>query len=380
MRQIWEMQFASSGPEALATLAKTPFDVVVSDMRMPGIDGARLLDEVMLRHPQIVRIILSGQSSEDAIIRCVEQAHIFLSKPCDPDSLKSVIERACSFQDLLAEPNLRHLVSQMRTLPSIPSMYRALSLEIRSPEPSLQKISQIICRDPSIATKILQLVNSAFFGVYQRVTSIERAVTLLGLKTIESLVLSTKIFSQFKGVTVQSLELDSIVKHSISTGAAAGAIMKSRGSNQDIVESAITAGLLHDIGKLVLASNMLGHFCKALTMAKNNDIPIWDAERAIFGASHAEVGAYLAGLWGLPGHVVEAITYHHNSDKCPQREFSPLTAVHVADVFDHELFKNGRMGACPTVNTEYLKEIKCEDRLSEWHSLCESTCAEREAL
>jgi hypothetical protein len=125
---------------------------------------------------------------------------------------------------------------------------------------------------------------------------------------------------------------------------------------------------------------MLGHYCKALSMAKKDNRPIWETEREIFGASHAEVGAYLAGLWGLPGHVVEAITYHHNPSKCPQHEFSPLVAAHFADVFDHDMFKNGRMGACPTIDTNYLKEIKCGNRLSEWRSLCETACAEREAL
>jgi putative nucleotidyltransferase with HDIG domain len=374
------MHFVTSGAEALEVLARMPFDVVVTDMQMPGMDGAQLLSEVMRRYPQVVRIVLSGQSNEESILRCVEQTHIFLSKPCDAETLKSVIERACSFQDLLAEPSLRRLVSQMRTLPSVPTMYQSLSREIRSPEPSLPRISQIICRDPSIAAKILQLTNSAFFGVYQHVSSVERAVALLGLKTIESLVLSTKIFSQFNGAIVQSLGLQSIIKHSIATGAGAGAIAKMEAFNQELVESSITAALLHDIGKLVLAGNMLGHYCKALSLAKNENRPIWEAEREIFGASHAEVGAYLAGLWGLPGHVVEAIRYHHNPANCPRSELGPLLMVHTADAIDHQLFDDETIGVCRAVDTDYLKQIGCANRLQEWRNLYKDTNTEREKL
>ena len=197
MRQEWEMQFAGSGQEALECLSKEPFDVVVSDMRMPGMDGAQLLKEVMRLYPQIARIILSGHSDQEIVLKSVRIAHQYLAKPCEAETLKSVVTRTCALRELLADDAVRRMVSNMDSIPSLPSLYAEIMEEIQSPNASIQRVGKIISKDMGMTTKILQLVNSAFFGLRRHVSSPSQAVSLLGLDTIRALVLSVHIFTHF---------------------------------------------------------------------------------------------------------------------------------------------------------------------------------------
>jgi CheY-like chemotaxis protein len=185
MRHEWEMEFAKSGPEALEALAARPFDVVVSDMRMPGMNGTQLLAEVMQRHPQVVRIILSGNADHETGMKSVGPAHQFLTKPCDVEVVKTTVGRACALRDLLADERLRLLVSQMQSLPSLPSLYEELVRELQLPNASLKRVGEIISKDVGMTAKILQMVNSAFFGLRREVSSIGRALTLLGLENVK---------------------------------------------------------------------------------------------------------------------------------------------------------------------------------------------------
>ena len=164
-RNEWEMQFVGSGAEALAKLAAAPFDVIVTDMRMPGMDGAELLTRVRANFPDVVRICLSGYSSVESAMKVVGLAHQYLSKPCDPNVLKTTIVRACALRDHLHDPLLRQALSRMENVPSLPTNYQAILAELNCPEPSLAKIGEVISQDIAMTAKILQLVNSSFFGL-----------------------------------------------------------------------------------------------------------------------------------------------------------------------------------------------------------------------
>ena len=162
LRHTWGIDFARNGPEALDLLARTPFNVIVSDMRMPGMDGAQLLAEVRDRHPTIVRIVLSGQCDREALLRSVRVAHQCLTKPCDVETLRSTVTRACALRDLLENDKLQRLVSRLKSVPSLPDLYHQVMEELESPEPSIQKVGQIIAQDAGMTAKTLQTVNSAF--------------------------------------------------------------------------------------------------------------------------------------------------------------------------------------------------------------------------
>lgn len=334
MREEWEVDTAESGEEALHKLEQSPADVLVSDMRMPGMDGAQLLTEVMKRHPQIIRIVLSGQSDQDTVMRSIGPTHQYLSKPCDTDTLKRTIQRAYQLRGLLADPGLRQLVSQMQSIPSMPALYTEVLHELQSPDPDLDKVGWIISRDMGMTGKILHLVNSAFFGFYSSVSNPTRAITILGLDKVRSLVLSIHIFSQFDQTRLSNFQVDALWRHSLRVGQTAKEIAFKFSPDKVLSEEAFMAGLLHDAGILVLMANRPDDYARVLSLQQQGDDSLEAIEHSIFGASHAEIGAYLFGLWGLADPILEAVAYHHHPEACLNSNFSALSAVHIADQLD----------------------------------------------
>ena len=370
-RHEWDMKFVESGPEALEILEKEPFDIVVSDMRMPGMDGLQLLTEVKKRYPHIVRIVLSGHSDQEMILKSIRPAHQYLSKPCDPETLKSTISRACSLRDLLKHSSLKRLVSQMESLPSLPSLYFEVMDELQCPEPSINKLGQIIAKDLGMSTKILQLVNSAFFGVPRHVSNPAQAVTLLGLDTVKALVLTVEVFSKFNQAELPSFPVERLWSHSIKSGAIAREIAKAENIDEELIDDAFMAGLLHDIGKLILATRLSENYKEVLELVRHQEIVFSDAEQQILGATHAEVGAYLLGLWGLPYPIVEVVAYHHVPNNYPAEFFGPLTAVHIANVLEYKGNHDPILDmAISKIDYQYLEKLNLVDRLSVWKETC----------
>ncbi|MEW5976219.1 MAG: response regulator [Acidobacteriota bacterium] len=370
MRHEWEMAFAEGGSQALQLLASQPFDVVVSDMRMPGIDGAALLTEVMRRYPNVVRIILSGQSDRDLILRSMGCMHQFLSKPCEAQVLKGTISRAFALRDLLASERLKQLVLQIQTLPSLPSLYVELTSEMQSAEPSMTKVADIISRDIGMTAKVLQLVNSAFYGLREQVSSPAAAVNLLGVETIKALVLSLHVFSQFDQTLLPNFSLAALWSHSLRVGDYACKIFQLEQQMEKTSDSALIAGLLHDSGKLILAANLPRLYEEALSVRQFEHVDLEEAERRVFGASHAEVGAYLLSLWGLPDAVIEAVAFHHQPMKSAHHTFKILTAVYAANVIEHQQTARGFEGQYSELNSEYLTQLGVTSRQAAWQELC----------
>jgi len=357
MRKDWEMSFANSGAEALATLEQAPFDVVVTDMRMPGMDGAELLGEVRKRHPQIVRIILSGHAGDESTLRSVETAHQCMSKPCDAEMLRDRIGRAFTLRKLLVDPRLGQLISRMTSLPSMPAIYLELLEALRSPDVSVQQIGEIMEKDMAMTAKVLQLVNSAFFGLRRKVGNVREAVVYLGLETISALVFSVKVFSQFQTPGLAHFSIEALWKHSLATAKLARRIARLEGAPERVCDDALMAGLLHDLGKLVLVVNLPQEYDEALGLAQAEDLTESEAEQQVLGATHAAVGTYLLWLWGLPDAITEATAFHHNPRESPGRDFGPLTAVYVA---------NALLNATE-LDMEYLGSLS--DRLPKWRTI-----------
>ena len=366
LREEWDMAFVGGGVEALERLAQAPFDVVVSDMRMPGMDGAQLLSEVRSRYPEVVRIGLSGQTDRETVLRAVEPTHQYLAKPCDPEILKATVARIRALRERLTDPTLRGLVSGMKALPSLPSLFLAVVEELKSPGASLQKVSQLIATDIGMTAKLLQLVNSAFFGLRYRVDNLTQAMSLLSFDTIRSLMLSFHVFSQCDQARLNNPSLPTLSEHSFTTGICARSIAQAENQEQRVLDTTFTAGLLHDCGTLVLMTNLPEYYVKAFALARAQRLPLWEAERETFGVTHAEVGAYLLGIWGLPDTLVETLAFHHRPGSCLEQTFGPLTAVHVADVLEHEADTADMQPAPTSIDLAYLTTLGVADRLPVW--------------
>ncbi len=370
MRKEWEMAFAPGGEQALAALAEKRFDVVVSDMRMPGMDGAQLLTEVMRRYPETVRIALSGHSERDLLLRAVGPTHQYLAKPCDPELLKSVVARAGTLREVLSKDALRQVVSQMQSLPSLPQLYLEIVKELRSPDASIKRVGAIISKDMAMTAKVLQLVNSAFFGLQRHIADAREAATFLGIATLQTLVLSADVFSQFDHARAAGLCIETLWNHSMATGTLAKQIAVAEGCEAKGCDHALMAGLLHDAGKLVFAGNLPEQYRQALDMARDEALAEWQAEQRVFGTTHAETGAYLLGLWGLPDPIVESLAFHHCPNQCPATTFTPLTAVHVASALEHESTNSEEDPMASRLDAEYLVRLGLADRLPAWRDLC----------
>jgi HD-like signal output (HDOD) protein/CheY-like chemotaxis protein len=334
-RGAWDMRFVDSGAAALESMSERPADVVVSDMRMPGMSGVELLDEVQRSFPQAVRIILSGHADTKLTLRAAGHTHQFMAKPCSADLLKSTVARCLALRDLLHNERLLRLTSKMKTLPSLPRLYQEIQEEIRSGHGSMESVGAIIAKDVGMSAKVLQLVNSAFFGLAQEITTPERAAVFLGMNTIRSLVLSVEIFSEFDAKGSNGLDPSRLWQHSFQTAGFSRAIARAEGLKQDQQDHAFLAGMLHDAGRLVLATN-LPEYREALWHSQNEKIRLFEAERQILGTTHAEAGAYLLGIWGLPTPVIEAIAFHHRPSEATHKEFDILTILHAADALEHD--------------------------------------------
>jgi HD-like signal output (HDOD) protein len=368
MRDEWDMSFCNSGPEALALMGTRPFDVVVSDMRMPGMDGAQLLGEVMQRYPRSVRIILSGQSDRESILRSIGPTHQYLVKPCDGAQLKETVARSCALRDLLGDERLKGLAAQMSSLPVRPAVYSQVVGELQMSNSSLKKIGALISQDAGMTAKVLQLVNSSFFGLGQKVSSQAQAVSMLGLDTISSIFLGVSVFSQFQDGAQEGFLAEKFWAHSAAVGAVARKIAVAEDQPASVVGDAMMAGLMHDVGKLVLGMHLPGPYQDAMARARSGGLEDWKAEREVLGASHAEVGAYLIGLWGIPDSIVEGIAFHHEPHRCLKQSFGVLTAVHVANALVNE-GKHGAAGGSGELDLQHLRETGTEHRLEAWRAL-----------
>ncbi len=365
----WDLEFAGDGADALSRMEARSFDIIVSDMRMPGMNGAELLNEVMKRHPRTARIILSGYADEDLVMRCIGSTHHYLVKPFDLALLKATLKRINTLNDRLNNESLRKLVGSIRCLPSVPEVYVQIIEALQQPDCPIQSIAEMIARDVALTSKVLQLVNSAFFGFARNVASVDEAVQILGVGIVRSLALTVKVFAQFEGSSFTELSVDQVWHHSLRTGALARKIAEAEHADGHVLDQSFTAGLLHDVGKLILATGYPDKYREVLIEARDNGWGVFQLEQKAFKSTHAEVGGYLLGLWGLPTPLVEAVLLHHTPSASGATSFCPLTAVHVANVLAHEHLLPGSKSFLARLDSVHLTSAGLMDRVDSWRAL-----------
>jgi putative nucleotidyltransferase with HDIG domain len=367
-REEYEMLFANGGQEALEMMGRKPSDIVISDMRMPGMNGAELLHKIYDQYPGTIRFILSGHSDRELIMQSVGFAHQYLAKPCDTETLRSSINRSLALQNLLGNPYLHKCIADIKSLPTPPPLYEALIFELQSDEVSVKSIGEIISRDIGMTAKLLQIVNSAFFGLPTHVEDAVRAVNLLGLDTVRALVLTVGIFEQSKVPPMQSMSVDSIYQHSLSVGTAAKRLAKAIGLDQKQADETLMAGMMHDIGQLVCLIHLRQELKEVLEVTRQKQLALHRAEIQIIGVSHADIGAHLLSLWGLPTTIVEAVAFHHNPTDHIYPKASALTAVHLANAFMHQIANNDNIDC--HLDIDYVSKLGLADRLPELRDKC----------
>ncbi len=382
MRNQWGLYFASSGLEALEVLGNNPMDVIISDMRMPGMDGADLLAQVKKEFPQILRIVLSGHQDEMRAIRATGVAHQFNAKPTTTEIIKNTIERAFFLRNYVQNEKILKLITGIGELPGLPEIYIKVEEELRKDDVSLSQVARLISNDISITVKIMQIVNSSFFGLRMRITDLLQAVTFLGINTIKAVILHASLFSSKRFSAASRRYCEIIANHSMIVGNIAKSIAIQATPQQEVHEDAFMAGILHDIGKIILLS--LPDYEEKVNSESNlKNLSMSSVEWDMYGFTHGEAGAYLIGIWGLPGPIVEATAFHHIPTKLEDNQFTPLTAVHVANGFVNTPIKNfdkikniresgivldfsDYIDIFPSIDFNYLKITNSFSKFNDW--------------
>jgi HD-like signal output (HDOD) protein len=369
-RGQFEMRYVASGEEALVRMMAEKYDVIISSTRTVGMDGATLLQSVCDQHPAMVRILLASQQEMERALRAVPVAHQFLLKPCDPTMARIAVERATNLSRILNNRMLASLVGTVKDLPVLPKTYFALRKKLENPEVPLAELVEVVEKDVAISAKIFQLVNSAFFGLPLEVSSIKTAVSFLGIQMLQNLVLAAEVFSMINDTqSLPGFSFEELQAHSQLTARIAFRLPAAP-HTRDI---AVMAALVHDVGKLVLATRSPRHFARALAEATREQVPLFAAEKQLMGVSHAEVGAYLLGIWGLPSPVVEAVAHHHTPDSGPlEGVFDAVGIVHIANVLAHEaLQRSDHKPEFPTqsVDPRFLERFGIAAQFHDWREM-----------
>jgi HD-like signal output (HDOD) protein/CheY-like chemotaxis protein len=368
-RKQWEMGFVGGGEEALQELLAGDYDVIVSDMRMPGMDGATLVQRVQQDYPHMVRIVLSGQTEQEISRRMVHIAHQFLAKPCDGRELQQVIEHACKLQELLEGSALRQVIGQMGRLPPKPGLYSHLVQVLENPNSSMADAAAVIEKDAATSASMLQLVNSAFFGVPQRVADIKTAVSYLGLEMVKTLSLSVEM-RQTQGPLPPCPGFDAELarEHSLLAARISRRLLPHRVHGQD----AFSAAILKDTGLLVLLTRMAEPFRLMVDGARASGRSVYELEAETLGVSHAEIGAYLLAIWGLPYTIVEAVAHHQTPQRAEPTAFDTVCAVHVACALAEEqmpIDPHQHIGSGVRLDLGLIERLGLQDQLPTWREI-----------
>ena len=368
----WNISFATSGAEALSLCDQKTFDVVVSDMRMPGMDGAELLHQLQENSPDTARIILSGYSEDEAILRTVGPAQRYLAKPCDDEVLFEAIAQMFKMRTLLLKPDIRSIIGGIDALASPPDTYTRLVNALEDPKAGNDKVTAIVSSDIALTAEILKVTNSAYFALPSKITSISHAVRMIGTDTLKSLAIFVGLFKSFDGPPVVTRRIKTLCERSQQIGVAAALIGEHEKLSKATCQLLPSIGMMSHIGSLILYLYYHERMETVIARVEQEDISIVEAERDEFGAAHPEIGAYLLGLWGFPEQVIQAVACHHNPADFAQTEMTELTALYAAQHITREM--GGRASAQEseeqsTIDMSYLEQIGKADSVEAWRKI-----------
>lgn len=365
----WRTDFASTAKEALQKLSNEPFDAIIADIQMPMMDGIQLLDLVSRTYPGVMRFVLSGNVTDTQAMRSTSVVHQMIAKPSDIDHIFVIVERACRLRDLVANPELKKLITEIKRLPSVPVLYNQLIKELDSPNASTQIIGNIIAKDTAMTAKILQLVNSAFFCLSENINSPQRAVSILGFNTVKALVLGICIFSEYQEYGINPVGINSIWKHSLLVSSVAYTLAQKLNMSIQDQENARISGILHDIGKLALLS--FPEFMNQIYTNGRGEISL-EEEYRMLKTSHAEIGGYLLAMWGIPTPIVDSVTFHHRPYSIVREDPDLLSVMYVANGLANMVKNEIEINYSSYLDMSYLKRNGLVNYLDEWTEVAKS--------
>lgn len=374
---MWDLQFVDDAAKAHEAIGNGA-DVVGTAITLRSGSGADILQTAKDAAPDSVRFAFSNNEGIHDLAKASGAAHQIISKPYDGRTLRILIMRAIAIRENLDSSPLQRRLHDTGSLPSLPVVYQEITRLVQTDDFALADVGRIIERDPGLSAKVLQVVNSAGAGLQQEVTSVVHAASLLGIEKISAIVLMAEVFSDVQVSKLpKALSLDTLWQHSLQVAEFAKKIAHAESDDSRIIEQSFTSGLLHDIGIIVLATCLPEDLSKAYNESERKKLSLFQAEKDLLGATHAQVGGYLLELWGIPDPIVEAIAYHDfptglpeesYPSQIPENNFTALTAVHVANYFCEDAQKGDR--APVEADSFFLDRLGFSDRMGVWWDKC----------
>ena len=371
----WRIELVSNGESAVERLKKEPPDALLAFRKLPDMTGVEVLKSCREQSPRSVRFLLLEKEDTSATAQTAGYAHQLIGLPVEPETVARLIRNSLALRKLLAQPDLIDRITAIDALPSPPEIYDKLVKALESDDASLQKVSDLIAQDIGITAKLLQLVNSAYFGLPRRIESIQHATSLLGLDTVQRIVFGAGVFRSFEGEHLNGMSVDSIYRRSMEVAAKSRLMAHAFGLSPRLIGDSLMGGMLHDVGKLILLTSFRDELAKIMEMVKERAIPEHEATRAVLGVDDAAIGAYLLALWGLPDSIVEAVALHYAPRSAPSPILNSLTTVHLGFALHYDEVRRVREPEESAIDQEYLERLGILDQLPSLQNFCTGAVA-----
>jgi HD-like signal output (HDOD) protein/CheY-like chemotaxis protein len=363
----WEAMAVANEVDALAQLEQRSFDAILVDFNLGSPDASDLLNQATEKHPEIVQFLLAHEADLALVAAKVLGSPQILPKPIQPLSLKSRIDNAVT--DSTSAKSTNDSAKASSDAPTIPPVYAEVLKAIESLGVSDEQIGEIIAQDPVLTFEVLRLTNSAYLGLPRNITTAAQAVQSLGLEIVKALVMALQFLAEHSRLKPGYLSLDQIWQHSVNVGQIARDLILFETKDRTLASQALVAGLLHDFGKVVLATNYDDLYGRVHSLARKQPVTLWDVEKEMFGANHGEIGACLAGMWNIPSPIVEAIAFSHEPALSQHEQFTPLVAVHIANVLEREFCpSDDELMVAAIIDTTFLNQLGLLQRLPVWRA------------
>lgn len=336
-RTEWDMSFAQSGQEALSMFQQIWPDVVVTDMRMPNMDGGVVLKNIQKLKPDVGKIILSGYSDKETVFKNIQHANEYLSKPCKTSDLVEAINNTLKSNVMIENETIKKIVSEIETIPSSPEAYNNLISLLSKDDTTPEEIGKVISQDIALSTILMRIANCAFFNFPTPAQNITHAVKMMGQQTLLNITKASHLFENIGSLENPRFSINMLWDHSLRVAQFAKTIAYDAGLSESLHNDCFMAAMFHDIGKFIIASRMEREFSEIITLVEEEQCPVYSAERQILGTTHADIGAYLLARWGFSHSQISIIRTHHDESVVTAATPTPQMVLFIANCMDHEL-------------------------------------------
>ncbi len=365
----WQAVSVTSEAHALAQLEQRSFDALLVDFNLSSPDASQLLNQALEKRPEMTRFLLAYEADLALVAAYVSGPHQILPKPVETASLKSRIESGVAPHDSKRIQSPGDPCTGASASTAVPAVYAEVLKALDSQGVTTRQVGEIVAGDAALTSEVLRLTSSAYLGMPRDITDPVEAVELVGLETVKALVMALRFLAEHSQLKRGYLSLEKIWQHSTNVAQLARDLVLFETQDRVLAAEALVAGLLHDLGKVVLASNFDDLYGRVHSLAHKQPVALWDIEKEMFGASHGEIGGCLVGMWNMPGSVVEAAAFHHEPPLGESQHLTPLAAVHIANVLEHQLHPSDEFRVAPAISTAFLNELGLLQRLPVWRAV-----------